>query len=137
MKRHVLKLALALGLTSPLVAHHSLALYDNTKIVTIQGEVTKVQWTNPHAWIFLSLKNNDGAVVEQTIEIAPPHALTLKGFDKNVLAIGSVVSFEVWLPRNPQDPLRPTGRFVTLADGRRFDVGDSLGWSGAPERRTN
>ena len=124
MKRHLLTFIVAVVLSSPVLAHHSLGLYDSTKPVTISGTVTKLQWTNPHVWIFLSVNKADG-VVEQRIQIAAPGRLKQLGFDRSLLAVGSAINIEAWLPKDPQHDLVPNGRTLTLSDGRRFDVSDN------------
>src|SRR5437867_6548876 len=70
-------LTLVLGvilLAPPAMAHHSFAAeYDATKQVTMQGFVTKVEWTNPHVWFYVNVKNADGTVSNWGFEMGPPH----------------------------------------------------------------
>src|SRR6476661_5839948 len=68
----------------PMLAHHSVeSEYDVSKIVTIQGVVTKIEWTNPHARVFVDAKNTDGTVSNWEMELPAPNALKLRnvGFD--------------------------------------------------------
>jgi hypothetical protein len=72
-------ITLALGLAVSALAHHSLAEYDQTTIVTIKGTIAEIKWLNPHASIVMDVKNPDGSIRRIQVEIAPPHALKLKG----------------------------------------------------------
>jgi len=129
----LLSLAAILGVTVPLAAHHSLGTYDQTLLVPITGVISKVQWINPHAWITLTVKNADGKVDTQDIELASPNALMRKGFDMKLVKIGDTVTLESWLPK-PQFGNDPAGRFLVLLDGRRFDVADD--WDQLGRTRT-
>jgi len=73
---------------APLAAHHSFAAeFDGSKPVTLKGTVTKMEWTNPHAWLHVDVKGNDGKAVEWLIEGGAPNALLRRGW--NVQHIGS------------------------------------------------
>ena len=91
MKRSLL-LVLALGLlvTVPLVAHHSFsAEFDNSKPITVKGWVTKVDWTNPHVWIYLNVKDEKtGAMTNWGFEMGPPHLLQNSGWTNKSLKSG-------------------------------------------------
>jgi len=111
----------------PAFSHHSvLASHDSSRVVTIKGSVAKIEWRNPHAWITLNVKQPDGNVVVERVEIAGPGGLTKAGFDRSYVNVGDLVTIEAWLPK--VDPrftgLDPNGRTLTLADGRSFDVAD-------------
>ena len=88
------KLALfAVGLLSaamPMLAHHSFsAEFDNSKPVNLQGTVTKVDWLNPHIWIYLDVKDEKtGAVASWQCEGGPPNTLTRNGWTKDALKKG-------------------------------------------------
>jgi hypothetical protein len=71
------------------------------------------------------VSNPDGTTTLHRIEIAGPGGLIRKGFGQNLLNVGDVVAFEAWMPKDPKFGNQPAGRFLTLADGRRFDVGDN------------
>jgi len=121
----LLSLLAVLGLAVPLAAHHSLGRYDQTTLVPITGVVSKVQWINPHAWITLTVKNSDGKVVDQDIELASPIGLMNKGFDMKLVKIGDTITLESWLSK-PEFINAPAGRTLILPDGRRFDVADNF-----------
>ena len=121
--------AFVLGLTASLLAHHSLAEYDQNTIVTIKGTIAEIKWLNPHASIVVDVKNPDGSSRRIQVEMAPPNALTRKGIDTTLFKIGDAVTFDGWMPKGlGTNSDHSTGRTLTLADGRKFDVGDSLMW---------
>jgi len=79
----------------PLVAHHSFAAeFDPTKKVTLQGTVTKLDWMNPHIWIYLDTKDDSGTVAHWQCEGAPPNTLTRNGWTKDSLKVGDQATIE-------------------------------------------
>src|SRR6516162_7932035 len=79
----------------PASAHHSFdAEYDTKKTATISGTVTKVDWVNPHAFVFIDAKDESGAVKSYRIEMGPPYALTRNGWKKDTVKIGDKVTVE-------------------------------------------
>src|SRR5580700_4820996 len=79
----------------PLLAHHSFAAeFDATKAVTLQGAVTKLDWMNPHIWIYLDSKDDAGAVAHWQCEGGPPNTLTRNGWTRDSLKIGDQVTVE-------------------------------------------
>ena len=80
---------------APAWAHHSFdAEYDSTKIATLSGVVTKVDWVNPHAYISFATKDESGAVKSYTVELGPPYALTRGGWKRDSVKIGDKVTVE-------------------------------------------
>src|SRR5215510_14995592 len=72
-----------------LVAHHAFsAEFDQNKPVMLEGSVTKADWTNPHAWIYIDVKGADGTVVNWAIEMGPPNALLRRGWTKKDVPAG-------------------------------------------------
>jgi len=99
-----------------LVAHHSnAAQFDATKRVTIKGEVTKVEWTNPHAYIYVDVKDAAGKVVNYSLEGFPPNTLLRTGWSQKDLKQGDIISVEGCVSRDGSPNL--LAREVTLADG--------------------
>lgn len=93
------RLALIFGLVClvvvPALAHHSFdAEYDSTKTLTITGFVTKVDWVNPHAFVYLDSKDDKGVVRSFRIEMGPPYALARSGWKKDTLKIGDKITVE-------------------------------------------
>jgi hypothetical protein len=103
MKRSLL-LVLALGLLAavPLVAHHSFsAEFDNSKEIIVKGWVTKIDWTNPHVWIYLNVKDEKtGGMNMWGFEMGPPHLLQGSGWTKQSLKIGDEIQVGGFLAKN-------------------------------------
>jgi hypothetical protein len=88
-------LAIGLAMVVPALAHHSFeAEYDDTKTATISGIVTDVAWQNPHAYIFINMKTEDGGTLNMRLELGPPYALVRGGWKKDTVKIGDKVTVE-------------------------------------------
>ena len=88
-------MSLVLLSVKPLVAHHSFdAEYDSKKTLNISGTVTKVDWVNPHAFVFIDSKDEGGTVKSFRIEMGPPYALTRGGWKRDTVKIGDRVTVE-------------------------------------------
>ena len=86
-------LLLVFSLTA--MAHHSFdAEYDASKTATLTGIVTKVDWINPHAYIFINMKDESGATKELRMELGPPYALVRGGWKKDTVKIGDKITIE-------------------------------------------
>lgn len=110
-------LALAAGgAPQPSLAHHSFAMFDLTKEVTVSGTVRQFQWTNPHAYIQLVAKDAAGRDVEWSMEMGAPMYLYARGWRPSSLKAGQRINVVL----NPLRSGRPGGvvRTVTAADGR-------------------
>jgi hypothetical protein len=87
--------SLAMLAVKPALAHHSFeAEYDDSKTATISGVVTEVAWQNPHAYIFINTKTEDGGILNMRLELGPPYALVRGGWKKDTVKIGDKVSVE-------------------------------------------
>ncbi len=88
-------LGLAMLAVTPAVAHHSFDVdYDTTKVVNMTGVVTKLDWTNPHAYLSIAFKDERGATKIVAIELGPPYALTRGGWKRDTVKIGDKVTVE-------------------------------------------
>ncbi len=85
----VAAMALATGATAPAFAHHSFAMFDNQKNTTLEGTVKEFQWTNPHSWVQLMVKDPaTGKDVEWSIEGGSPNGLARNGWKRTSLKPG-------------------------------------------------
>lgn len=114
----------------PAWAHHAfVSEFDGTKPVKLRGTVAKMEWINPHAWLHLDVKAQDGTVVKWMIEAAAPNALFRRGWTKNSLPVGTEILVEGFQARDGTN--KANGSVITYTDGRRLFVGSS--GTGAPE----
>lgn len=118
-------LALAMALSVPVVpvfAHHSFAAeFDGTKQISLTGVVTKVDWVNPHAYIYVDVKGDDGAVVNWALETGAPNMLYRQGWRKDDLKVGDMVTFDAFLAKDGSHTA--AARQVKLPDGRKVFAG--------------
>jgi hypothetical protein len=104
------------------LAHHSFSMFDQTKKVTHTGVVSEVQWTNPHVWIFIDVKKDDGSIEKWGMEFTSKVHLARRNFSSDMVKVGDNVEFTV----SPYANGKPGGRFYTikLASGEYYcDVG--------------
>ena len=118
-------LALMIGAV-PVVAHHSFAAeFDSTKVVTLMGAVTKVEWANPHARFYIDAKDDKGKMANWNFELGSPNGLMRLGWRRDSLKIGEMVTVNGTLAKNA--PNVGNARTVTLANGKRLFAGSSEG----------
>jgi hypothetical protein len=114
-------LALLLG-PAPVSGHHSFAAeFDGKKPVTLKGKLTKLDWVNPHAWIYLDVTGEDGKVVSWAIQVASPTALVKRGLNKGDFSPGAEMVVKGYLAKNGTATI--AGSIGTFPDGREFSVG--------------
>ena len=100
-----------------LQAHHSFAAqYDGTKAIRLTGTLTRVEWTNPHTYFYLDVKESDGTVVQWACEAGAPGALSRRGFKRGDLKIGDTIIVDGYRARDGSH--LADARRVTLPDGR-------------------
>src|SRR3984957_16392269 len=112
-------LPICLGLFAGLAAwgHHSLnAEYDQSKPVTLTGTFTQLDWRNPHAWIFLSVKNASGGVDNWRCELGSPNAMTRVGFSRDSIKEGEEIVLDGILAKKGENIC--SARVVKSKDGR-------------------
>ena len=106
----------------PALAHHAfVAEYDASKSTTLQGVVTKVEWTNPHARFYIDVKDKNGSVTNWNLELASPNALRRLGWTRDAIKVGENVS--VLVAPAKDGTKMANARTVTLADGRKMVAG--------------
>ena len=100
-------------------AHHAFsAEFDIAQPVELKGVVTKLQWTNPHSWLYVDVTDASGAVTTWAVEFGSPYALLRKGLRKTDFPLGVEVSVQAYRARSGK-PIANASN-VTLADGRGF-----------------
>jgi len=110
-------------------AHHAFtAEFDGTKPVQLSGVVTRMDWVNPHSWIYIDVPQADGSVVKWEIEAGAPNAMFRRGWNKNSIPVGTEIVVEGYRAKNGKNIAN--GRNVTFPDGRKMFVGSS--GTGAP-----
>ena len=131
MRRTLLLTAIGCCLCSGVaLAHHSFAAeFDATQPITLSGTVTKMEWINPHAWIHIDVKGDDGKVTPWMIEAAAPNALLRRGWTKNSLPPGVEILVEGYQAKDGAN--RANGSIITFTDGKKHFVGSSAGDPGA------
>jgi hypothetical protein len=103
--------------TVPVLGHHSFAAqYDATKAVRLTGTLVKVEWTNPHTYFYLDVKEDNGEIVRWGCEGGAPAALSRRGFKRGDLKIGDTIIVDGY--RSKDGSRLVDARRITLADGR-------------------
>jgi hypothetical protein len=126
-----LLLAGMMVITRPATAHHSFAAeFDSKKPIVLNGVVTKVEWTNPHVWIYVNVKDEAGKVTNWGAEMGPPHGLQRRGWRRDTLSIGTPVTVDGFLAKNGTS--RVNARNITLSatggrPGQTLDAASSSG----------
>jgi hypothetical protein len=114
----------SLAASAPAFAHHAFAAeFDASKPVTLRGTVTKMDWINPHSWIYVDVKNADGTTTNWMIECGSPNTLFRRGFTKESLPAGASIVVDGYMAKDGSN--RANGRDVTFADGRKLFLGTS------------
>jgi hypothetical protein len=120
MKTNLTLAIFAFGVTVsvvPMWAHHSVpAQYDTSKTITIRGTITKIDWINPHAHVWIDAKNEDGTVSTWELELPAPNALKRGSADTSFVKQGDQVAADLW--RAKDGSRQAHALTLTTADGR-------------------
>ena len=128
--------AVSMLAAEPVWAHHAFAAeFDAAKPIKFKGTVTKMEWINPHAWLHIDVKGEDGAVTSWMIEAAAPNSLLRRGWNKNSLPAGTEILVEGFQAKDGSN--RANGSLITFTDGRKLFVGSSAGDPGAAPGTTD
>src|SRR5438876_9164933 len=133
MKFKLSLIALAASLlfaaAAPAFAHHAFAAeFDSKKPVKLRGTVTKMEWINPHTWMHVDVKKDDGSIEEWMVEAGTPNTLLRRGFTRDSLKAGTEVVVDGY--QSKDGSLRANGRDLTLPNGQILFLGGSA--TGAP-----
>jgi hypothetical protein len=105
--------------STPIDAHHSnAAMYDAEKRVVLRGQVTRVQWTNPHSYLYIDVKDPSGKVVNWALEGFPPNTLLRTGWKTSMIKTGDTLSVEGAVARDGSSHL--LAREITLSDSQKL-----------------
>ena len=125
MKTKIVLILLAAGAlcaVQPVHAHHAFAAeYDVDKPVELKGTLTKMEWVNPHGWIYMEVKEPDGTTKKWTIESSGPSQMSRRGLKKTDFVAGMSLVVKGYAGRTK--PAIANGRTLVLADGRSFYIG--------------
>jgi hypothetical protein len=121
-------LAIAFGAclaVTPTLAHHSFAAeYDSKKPVTLKGIITKVDWTNPHVYFFIDVKDEKGDISNWGFEMGPPGLLQRAGWTRNTMKVGDEVIVEGTMAKDGSN--QANARSVVMAStGKKLGAGSS------------
>ena len=106
----------------PVLAHHSgAAVFNSAKKFEMKGVVTKVEWTNPHAYIYIDVKDETGKVVNWGMEGYPPNTLTRTGFTRHIVKEGDTITITGYRARD--NATRAAAREVTTTEGGKYNFG--------------
>src|SRR5271163_217317 len=122
MRTAGLLLGVVLLAGEPAFSHHSFAAeFDGTQPVTLKGVITKLEWVNPHGWIYVDVKDKDGKIVNWAVVTGGPNALLRRGVRRAEFPIGAELVVSGYKAKN----CTPTAnaQTLTLPDGREFFAG--------------
>jgi len=123
MMKKLAGVAIGAGLLAalPVLAHHSFAAeYDTTKPITLKGKFTKMDWVNPHSWVYFTVTNDQGKTEEWRAETPPPNGLYRSGWRKNMLKEGDDITVQGYLAKDGDFLM--WSQSVTFADGSRLTL---------------
>src|SRR3982750_1872646 len=120
----VMSVGMVLAVTLPLAAHHSFsAEFDGSKQVTLDGTVVKMDWVNPHSWLYVDVTKPDGSVEHWKVEGGSPSVLLRLGWNRDSLPVGTKIKV-VGSPAK-DGALRLNSRSIEFPNGKKMSMGGS------------
>ena len=108
----------------PAAPHHSFAAeFDVTRPVKLTGTITRIEWTNPHSWLWVDVTNEDGTVTNWGFEGGPPVNLFRNGISKDTLPVGSEIKVFAYQAKSGES--KGVAVFFEYLDGRKIFMGGS------------
>ena len=124
MKFKILLTLITLLSANSTLAHHSFsAEFDIDKPVSLSGKVTKMQWSNPHGWIYIDVENADGSMTNWALETSAANNLIRRGWKRDHLVAGTVIQVQGFQARNGSATANIRG--IVLEDGTRLFSGNA------------
>lgn len=115
-------LCLSVGASVPAMAHHSFAAeYDSKAPMTVSGVVSRIEWTNPHSYVYVDVKDDGGKVTTWAFEGYPPNTLKRTGFTRDLIKVGDQITMTAWKAKDGAN--RAAGREITLPGGKKVFLG--------------
>jgi len=133
-KHFLIGAGLAAAAALPAYAHHSFAAeFDANKPVTLKGAVTKLEWANPHIWVYLDVKDDQGSLQHWQCEGGAPNTLTRNGWGRDSLKYGDQITIDGALAKDGSKTCNI--RVAKLPDGRSVFAGSSGGDAPPPPKQ--
>ena len=125
VRQAIIVVSLLAGGASLALAHHSYSAFEMAGTRVITGTIKKMDWTNPHTWIWIDVKKPDGTTEEWGVEAGTPNTLFRLGLTREALPVGTEIVVSGYEARDGAK--RANGRDMTFPDGRKLLMGSSVG----------
>jgi hypothetical protein len=117
MKRLLFAATAMIIVAMPIIAHHSFAAeFDASQALRVTGALTKIEWTNPHSYFYIDVKDENGNISKWSCEAGSPGALSRRGFKRGDIKLGDTIIVDGYRAKDGSRLM--DARRVTLPDGR-------------------